>query len=172
MSLPPSNVVRPPVIARWEVTDAECEAMSWHDVPIHGILHTPETGELAFDIDYLLQWLEPAEGTASYRMWSVPATLIFHDVCRFIADVEPAVDWVLTNLSRSDAPIDLDISIPRDSPPLHWWALECPVGSWRVLAAGFTQYYRGVPVLTTGGRIDASIRGPTSFARARGADVG
>src|SRR5687767_11042066 len=54
MSLPPAKLVRPPVIARWEVTDAECEAMSWHDVPIHGILHTPETGELAFDIDYLL----------------------------------------------------------------------------------------------------------------------
>ena len=111
--------MQPPEIGRWTVTNAESNGMSWHDVPIHGILHTPETGELAFDIDYLVKWLEPEAGSTFYRMWSVPATLVFHDVCRFVADVEPGVDWVLTDLSSTDAPIDLAISIPASAPPLR-----------------------------------------------------
>jgi len=156
-----------PGIKSWTRTDAEIASMNWHDVPIHGTLHLPEAREIAFDIDYILEWLEPAQNDVYYRHWSAPATLVFHNVCRFVADVEPAVDTVFLGIGPTEDPIDADITIPSGVGTVRWWSLKCPIGYWRLVASGFTQYFRRAPVLTTGGRIDLARRGGLSFARQR-----
>jgi hypothetical protein len=118
-----------------------------------------------FDIDYILQWVKPAWGERYFRHWSAPATLVFHNVYRFISDVEPLVDHTFLGVEPTDEPIEHDITIGPAS--VKWWALKCPVGYWRVLTSGFTQYFRRAPVLTVGGRIEDRQRGGISFARCR-----
>jgi hypothetical protein len=156
-----------PDIESWTMTDATFGTMSWHDVPLHGALHLSQTREMAFDIDYIVEWIKPTQNEVNYRHWSAPATLVFHNVCRFVADVEPYADTVFLGIGPTEDPIEVDITRPAGEGILRWWSLKCPVGYWRLLTSGFTQYFRGAPVLTTGGRIDLARRGGLSFARRR-----
>ena len=38
-------------------TDGDFEAMGWHDARLYSFLTLPDTFELAFDIDYIVQWV-------------------------------------------------------------------------------------------------------------------
>ena len=57
---------------KWIWTEADFEQMGWHDARIHAIAFLTETFEFALDIDYILQWVEPAEGETYYKFWVAP----------------------------------------------------------------------------------------------------
>jgi hypothetical protein len=150
--------------ATWIVTDADEASLDWHDVPIRGVLHTPQSAEVIFDIDYALKWVQPTDAQVFYSAWTAPATLVFHDVRRLITDLQPVVDTTLLYLGSTDDVVEPDTVIPEGSKPVRWWIAKCPVGYWRILASGFTQYFRRAARLTAGGAEEARA---VSFVRGR-----
>ena len=58
-------------------TETDFEEMGWHDATIHAIATPNSEFEIAFDIDYILKWVDPAEDQTHFRYWVSPATLVF-----------------------------------------------------------------------------------------------
>jgi hypothetical protein len=51
-----------PVVAKTIWTDADFDAMGWHDNAVHAIALEPvpsDPGRLLLDIDYILEWVPP-----------------------------------------------------------------------------------------------------------------
>ena len=72
---------------RWHTADFD--ALSWHDVHVHGfrmIENGDGTAELQLDIDFILEWLTSPGGQPSVRL--AQAMLQFHEVfgLRFALD--------------------------------------------------------------------------------------
>ena len=66
--------------------DTDFENISFHDNFIHALTYDPEDSELLFDIDYLIEWLEPdEEGCYSFNI--APSTLIFYGVSNLEIDI-------------------------------------------------------------------------------------
>ena len=69
-------------------TDADCEAMGWHDCTIHG-LRFEQDGEyqcdLVLDLDYITEWIETPDGSYEFRV--APAQLRFQNVDNLQAQV-------------------------------------------------------------------------------------
>ena len=113
------------------------------------------------DIDYIVQWVDPAPGEIYHSFWIVPATLVFEDVFALTVDIE--VPWGATIDCVVRTPVT---DVPPDSPTFDW-ALECNEGHVTLRASGFTQYIRRSPLHVPKQRLSASERGGFSFNRAR-----
>lgn len=62
-------------------TNADFERLSWHDNHVHGLRIVEGehgSGELVLDIDHIVEWLPPVEGSCRFLL--APATLTFHEV--------------------------------------------------------------------------------------------
>ena len=86
--------------------------MGWHDSRIHAVAFLTEKFELAFDIDYILRWVQPSEDEY-HRFWVAPATLVFENIHEVKFDIEPFED-----LKRSRLPLHGRKPIPL-SPIAH-----------------------------------------------------
>jgi hypothetical protein len=51
-------------LEKWVWSEADFEEMVWHDARIHAIAFLPDSFEFVLDIDYILRWVQPAEGQA------------------------------------------------------------------------------------------------------------
>ena len=129
------------------MTDADFDAMSWHDNHVHGIAveianEDHGTGTLTLDLDHIVEWLPPVDGFYKFRV--APATLTFFDVFGLKIDL----DWSgagMTPFSIGD--------ITRESAGVNrWrWTIEVnwPKGSLTFEGAGFQQTLRAEPVVTS-----------------------
>lgn len=147
-------------------TDADFDALSWHDNLIYAIrfdigdaAQDDWRSDLVFDIDHIVEWVREAGGI---RFRVAPATLIFHSV----SDLRVAVDFgdsgglnAINELSI--AAIGREPLTLKDRPaaPLFYrWGVELnhPQGGEIAFAArGFTQTLRADPVLLDEQRLPA-----------------
>jgi hypothetical protein len=58
-------------------TEEDFEIMGWHDWRIYAVAFDGKTFESSLDIDYIVNWISPAEGDIYYRFWVSPATSVF-----------------------------------------------------------------------------------------------
>jgi hypothetical protein len=61
-------------------TESDFEIMGWHDSNIYAVAFSPEKFEIAFDIDYIFQWVHPKQNETCFSFWVSPATLVFKNV--------------------------------------------------------------------------------------------
>jgi hypothetical protein len=152
-------------LEKWLWTEADFEQMGWHDSHIHAVAFLPEQFEVAFDIDYVLQWVQPSEDQY-YRFWVAPATLVFENVHHLKVDLEPFDAVEIADLHREDPqrPINADY-ISRDT---EWrWRIETHQGDISLRSIGYKQYFRRPPVFGTSQSLDLVARGGFSFERER-----
>ncbi|TXI43652.1 MAG: hypothetical protein E6Q50_18600 [Lysobacter sp.] len=138
---------------RWYTADFD--AMSWHDVGVHGfriVENGNGTAELQLDLDYILEWLNAEkEGALCFRI--AQATLQFHEVfgLRF------SLDYVACSAGMSPFSIDRirreSLRMPNDrgddsvcaaDGPWRWRIdLNWPEGFMEFEATGFSQWMVG-----------------------------
>ncbi len=127
--------------------------MSWHDCHVHGIGVTQGehgSGELGFDLDYILEW-RPGKGGVSFLL--VPATLRFHEV----TGLRLALDWATPTASMGPlalsgiARVRRQVSEVRQRYTATIWRLEVswPSGTIEFEAKGYTQIAWGREVVST-----------------------
>ena len=151
------------ILEKWLWTDADFEQMGWHDSHIHAVAFLPEQFEVAFDIDYILQWVQPAEDKY-YRFWVAPATLVFENIHDLKFDIEPfeAVEIADLHKDNPQRPINAEY-IGRDT---DWqWRIETHQGDITLRAIGYKQYFRRQPLFGRLQSLDLATRGGFSFSR-------
>jgi len=142
-------------------TDADFENMGWHDVQIHAVGWIPERYELCFDIDYIVEWLCPADrpGEAKFRL--APATLLFSHVSDVRFQTRSSQGAIsITEVQRQDRELIQGAEIAT------WmWTLICDEGKISFRAGGFTQYLRRSPVMIDSQTLTSDERGGLDFGR-------
>jgi hypothetical protein len=136
---------------RWHTADFD--AMSWHDVRVHGfriVEGEHGTAELQLDIDFILEWI--GDGGAPFRFRVAQAMLQFHEVfgLRF------ALDYVACSAGMSAFAIGGITREPlreagqdqdgRDDDRGPWrWRIDVnwPEGFLTFEATGFSQWLVG-----------------------------
>lgn len=128
---------------RWHTADFD--ALSWHDVRVHGFRIVEDgqgMAELVLDIDFILEWLPSEDG--GYRFRIAQAILQFHEVfgLRFM------LDYVACSAGMTAFSID---SIEREvigdderARTCRWRiAVNWPEGFLEFEAPGFSQWLVG-----------------------------
>ena len=130
-------------------TEEHFEQMSWHDNHVHALRFTEGehgAGDLELDIDYILEWLQGANGAFRFRI--VAATLVFHEVMfpRILLDYRSATaafgPFTIGSIERREE--------TRERYTARLWTIEVnwPKGEVTFAARGFTQRSRGLPVVS------------------------
>lgn len=135
---------------RWHTADFD--ALSWHDVHVHGfriVEGEHGTAELQLDIDFILEWMRGEESRFRFRI--AQAMLQFHEVfgLRF------ALDYVACSAGMSAFAIDGITRVPlrededdagerEDTGPWRWRIdVNWPEGFLEFEATGFSQWLVG-----------------------------
>jgi len=133
-----SNVRRQQMhMRRW--TEDDFESMSWHDCHVHAFRIAEGehgTGELEFDMDYILEWKQEQE---KFSFLLVPVTLRFHEAfgLRLVLDwATPTAGLGPFSLSSIDRKTE---NRERYTATLWRLAVNWPAGALEFAARGFTQ---------------------------------
>jgi hypothetical protein len=134
-------------------TNADFDAMSWHDVHVHGfrlVDFQPENGtaDLAFDLDYIMEWIA-GQPDQAFRFKVAQGSLRFHDVF----GLRVTLDYKAPRAGMTPFSLDGISRRKLDDGSGYAWELEVnwPSGKIEFEASGFTQSLVG-PVLTQGGQ--------------------
>ncbi len=142
-------------------TDADFELMGWHDATIHAIAFDEGSweGRILFDLDYIVQWVEPEPPSVEFEFDVAPATLIFEKVASFEAQIlaYPTVVQI-QDIHRE----------PKDDRQLgegaRLWTVEGHHSRFGLRATGFRQHFRKRPIRTRSQSLGTAERGAISFA--------
>ena len=130
-------------------TDQDFDAMSWHDCHVHAlrvIEGQHGSGELEFDIDYILDWKQDKN---EFSFVLAPAKLVFHAV----SDLRVALDW--STPAAAFGPFSLAgvertlEKRARYTATLWRMPVNWPTGEIGFEATGFTQQCWGQQVVST-----------------------
>ena len=144
-------------------THADFETMGWHDATIHAIAFLPATFELALDIDYIVQWVDPTPGEDHYSFWVAPATLVFENACEAQIELEPMGGVSMQSLERRD---ERPMRPGFEGPSTTWeWVVDCNEGAITLRATGFRQIFRQAPILIQRQTLLPAERGEISIVQ-------
>jgi hypothetical protein len=115
-------------LEKWLWTESDFEVMGWHDSNVYAVAFSREKFEIAFDIDYIFQWVHPRQNETCFSFWVSPATLVFKNVY----DVE-------FHIESYDGGLEIDfinrecVGTPRNAQHIEkneeWiWNIECQEG--------------------------------------------
>jgi hypothetical protein len=133
-------------------TTENFEEMSWHDCAVHGLLiaeaEEPGCGELTFQVDYILEWLNSSSGNYEFRI--VPVELVFHSVFNLKVEINyESVSAAIQPFSIGEIKRETTIQNGID---LTLWSLEIdwPAGLIQFTSSGFTQTEIGNSIVSKG----------------------
>jgi len=136
-------------------TEADFDVMGWHDSTIHGIAWSSETHELMLDVDYIFEWLKPAQPSGDYKFVLVPSTIVFKNVYDLNIELAVFEDITIEDLIRES-----------DKQKHSWlWTIECNQGTISFKSDGYTQCFRREPSIEKIQKLSLSNRGGISFER-------
>jgi hypothetical protein len=150
-----------PTVAKTVWTDADFDAMGWHDNAIHAVALEPapgHPGRLLLDLDYIIEWVRPEPPSRRLSFWICPATLVFDRAWDLTADID---------LQGWSFQLFLD-RISRSGPDERGWSQWTLTGDHFTIALsapGFTQYLRRAPVYSPGPWLSVQERGGFSFGQ-------
>jgi len=96
-----------PAVAKTIWTEADFDAMSWHDNAIHAVAVEPvpdHPGRLLLDLDYIVGGVRPEPSATRLSFWICPATLVFDEAWDLTADVDLrgwSFQLFISDISRS-----------------------------------------------------------------------
>ena len=122
-----------------EWTDDDFDSMGWHDNKIYSMQYDEEKFELAFDIDYIFEWITDSD-KFSYVLSA--STIKFYNVWDLNIDVNPHGEIRINEIIRAN-PIT-----PKNAEyiekKIEWdWDIDLFYGNISFKSVGFTQYLRG-----------------------------
>jgi len=147
--------------ASQEWSTKDFEAMSWHDVHVHGfrIVENPGesgTAELILDIDYILEWLS---GDAGFSFIVAQASLQFHEVfgLKLMLDyVQPSAGMCAFSLAGIQREL---VTYPTGHTSYNWrLAVNWPTGEMTFSSPGYTQRLVGQPRTQAAQSLDPAER--------------
>jgi hypothetical protein len=114
------------------------------------------------DIDYILEWVRPAEPGGHFSFWVSPATVVFPDptdVVVNVDDVGPFLELEIDSMTRRPA------EDSSGATNLSRWTIE---GSFNLelTASGYSQHIRMAPRMVDHQALSPEQRGGVSFATA------
>ena len=148
-----------PAVAKTVWTDADFDAMDWHDNAIHAVALEPvpdHPGRLLLDLDYIVEWVAPEAPATTLSFWICPATLVFDRAWDLTTDID---------LRGWSFQLSLD-AITRSGPDergISDWTLSGDNFTIALSARGFTQYLRRPPIHCPGWFLTVGERGGLSF---------
>jgi hypothetical protein len=129
-------------------THHQFDEMSWHDNHVHALRivgGAHGSGELALDLDYILEWICDADGN---RFRIIPVTLTFLEV----TDLRISLDYATPTAALGPFSIHAieRHEEPRDRYVAQVWKIlvNWPTGEIAFEATGFVQRGTGLPVLS------------------------
>jgi hypothetical protein len=143
-------------------TTSDFDAMSWHDVHVHGFrldAFNPRDGsaDLTLDLDYILKW-EKAENGFLFTLSR--AELVFHEVFGLQLNLDYATPtagtcpFSISGIEREPVPF------PAGSKSFSWrLPVNWPSGSIVFQSPGFSQGLLGDPVVHSGQFLSPEQRG-------------
>jgi hypothetical protein len=150
-----------PAVAKTVWSEADFDAMDWHDNAIHAIAVEPvpdNPGRLLVDLDYIVEWVSPTSPATTLDFWVCPATLVFDPAWDLTTDVDMrgwAFQLFLNEITRSEP----------DERGNYEWTLSGDRFTIEVGSPSFTQYLRRPPIFSDGPWLSVEERGGFSFAR-------
>lgn len=152
---------------KWIWTEADFDTMGWHDSAVHGVSFLPDQFELAFDIDYIFQWVDRAADETYFNFWVAPATLVFKSVydVRFDFELDFAEGLEISDIKRTDnRPVNSDNPLAGQD----WrWNIETHQGDITLRATSYEQFIRLLPSFGRQQTVESARRGGVSFFRGR-----
>lgn len=141
-------------------SDADLGDISYHDVRVYGYAALPEVYEVRFDVDYLVEWLCPAQKNGPIVFRISPATLVFENAgCMDAALRAPQGSFSLNDLVRSDF-----VQLPGAAVGTWEYDLRGHDGSYvRLRASGFRLHLRADPIPSDQQQLSLKERGGISF---------
>ena len=135
-------------------TEDDFDKMGWHDCLIYCIRFSKD---LEFDIDYILQWNEPALAGLPFTFWVAPSTLIFRNVYELAFELD--------TLLFSEGGFEIE-SIEQESIENGTvWTIVTQQGDIHFKSDGFQQYIRQEPFYQFGQTISYTERNGISLER-------
>ena len=125
------------------LTDSDFGQMDWHDATVHSFVILPEQWEIAFDIDYIFEWIQPTPGELSLSFRVAPCTLVFSNVFGYTISLHSeSPERITIQEVKREQPRCLD-----DGGTIDWeWRLECLQGEITFRASEFKQFVRREPM--------------------------
>ena len=142
-------------------TDENFEEMGWHDCKIYAMSFNSERFELIFDIDYILQSVDPEKDNANYSFWISPATLIFGNVYDINMNIY-STDLEILDISKGNSAIPKNVN-HIDTLIEYDWTIETSTGEITFKSIGYRQVMRKPPKLYDRQSIGLLERGGVSF---------
>ncbi len=140
------NSGEPPQVKERYTSD-DLDVMGFHDCHVSGVRWDSAGFGVAFDLDYIVKWVQPTPDERGYRFWVSPAELRFSDVddlCLELAWIGLALDCSIQDLHRREK---------RTTPNgnVQWrWEIELavPPGTIVFWATGFELRIQAPPMLS------------------------
>ena len=145
-------------------TEEDFEKMGWHDCKVYAMAFPDdEKFELAFDIDYIVKWVNLKEDNTYIKFWVAPATLVFKNVYEININLY-TVDFQIQDINREN-PIK-----PKNKDHIkdileYDWRIETTNGEITFKSVGYTQFIRQKPKLLDKQLLDFNERGGITFDR-------
>lgn len=142
-------------------TEDDFDQMGWHDNKIYAMAFGIDEHEIRFDIDYILEWIQPKEGETYFKFVVVPATIIFRNV------YDLKVNFGLLNIIiediYKDSPIQpKNVGFIKEQVEYNW-TIDTNNGEITFKSVGYKQYARRQPQLIDQQSIDTIQRGGICF---------
>lgn len=133
-------------------TEADFDSLGWHDVHVHGLRVLDGefgAGQLWLDLDYILDWICPADGSGNCRFRIAPAVLRFREVTSLRLELDYATPqsamgpFSLAGIERES------ISYGEGHTSFRWTIdVNWPTGRITFESPGFGQQLTGAAVET------------------------
>jgi hypothetical protein len=146
-------------------TEADFSRMGWHDAKVYAMAFFSNVktfdNELVFDLDYILQWINPVLPDPNFSFWIAPCTLVFKNVYRLKFDLDNlppnTFDFEILDIDRLD-----EHQYPNGQP--YWnWHIATVNGYIDFEASSYEQIVKQAPVHAP--RQEFPDRGETNFSR-------
>lgn len=113
-------------------TEADFNQMGWHDSTIYKM---GLSQDLAFDLDYILQWNHPEMEGLPFTFWIAPSTLVFK---------QPRNITFELNISTGEG-VEIDDVAMEPTPDGLKWTIVTHQGDIEFYSEGYIQYIRQDP---------------------------
>ena len=141
--------------------ESNFESMSWHDNRVHAVTFSPDNFEFGLDLDYIVEWYDPAKDENNFSFSLAPATLLFQNASNIIIDV------IIDNIYELFVK-EITQSFIKKSPNQKFNIFKYAIlfhhnGKIELEATGFKQNLRKEPVKTNAQSFTVNERGGISI---------